>query len=401
MSNNSNKGVNIFSTTDIHGFLYANQKKEGGLTTLFDLKKQYPDCILIDNGDYFIGSDLATYYSHAYEHSPLVDLANQIGFDVMVAGNHDFDFGLNYLKKQVEKLDSAYLCCNAFDQSGELIFDPYTIVERQGKRFGVIGALTSAMPQLSDLKLLDEVHFVDAIGAIKKCIQELEGRVDYLILAYHGGREADMQTGKPTQYDTGEDQAYRIAKNFSQLDGLIFGHQHFLDAGVKDNLAYTQSGSHGNFIGHIQIDAKDEKTAQLIDSTKLKANKQILLEDQVALEVWLDEKANLEQFFTWLKENTSAYLDIEIQGSTRRDFKHSFSFPYSLSQYILTDQELLQLARQTALDIEDLVFSVNEIKPDQKYYRIITNRQELYPDHRKSLNYITAVFDKAFAKFIK
>ena len=140
------KQINVLTTTDLHGFI-ANDKPQPALA-LQGLKDKYPNSLLMDSGDFFVGNPLTTYFCDQYEVSPLVNYANRVGFDVMVPGNHDFDHGITYLKKQVENLAAAYVCCNVFSEQNELIFPPYAIKEVAGIKILVIGLLTSRISMI-------------------------------------------------------------------------------------------------------------------------------------------------------------------------------------------------------------------------------------------------------------
>ncbi|MEI5993491.1 metallophosphoesterase [Candidatus Enterococcus mansonii] len=391
--------LTLLSTTDIHGFLTASAQEESGICSLPAIAEQYHEPILIDNGDFLVGSPLTTFFNTTTAISPLVELANQLEFDVMVPGNHDFDYGIDFLKRQVDAFNGKYLCANVLDLKDELIFDPYTIIERGALKVGIIGVITSAMPQITDYDRIKEVKFIRVLDTLKHWVPIVREKVDILIVSYHGGIERDMVSGSPTQYDTGEDQTYRILNEITGIDGLICGHQHRVNQGSLKNTLFVQPGYRGNYIGQFTFSVQDnkviDKKAQLI-STKEYPITSYQLYSKAEYENWLQKPLDLSQFNQYLaKKVPEHYYAIELKGTTIGDFLASFRPPYTLSTYHMSKEEVRKVLRTHTIDGVKLENA--ELIPNQADYRVTTNT-EFLPSYRLESNFIYNVFDEYISK---
>ncbi|MTD42100.1 2,' 3'-cyclic nucleotide 2'-phosphodiesterase [Erwinia sp. CPCC 100877] len=388
------KELTILSTTDVHGFLTAAGKKSG-IGALSAVAGQFHEPILIDNGDFFVGSPETTFFNTTQKISPLTTLANEIGFDVMVPGNHDFDYGLAFLKRQAAAFNGKYLCANVLDAADQLIFEPYTLLERDSVKVGVIGVVTSAMSQIADYEKIKDLKFVDVIETLKKWVPVVREQADLVIVSYHGGVERNMIDGSPTQYDTGEDQAYRIIDEVQSIDGLICGHQHRINAGILNETAFVQPGYRANVIGQLTFrfdEQLQEKTAELIETESETA---LSLYDSAAYEQWLQTELDLTHFADYLARKVpSTFYAIELKGQSVADFLASFTPPYTLSTYHVSYEELKEILKTHTVKGIELIDG--QLVPTQSDYRITTNLKT-FPAYRLETNYIFNVFDEYLA----
>ncbi|WP_430598034.1 metallophosphoesterase [Enterococcus sp. AZ177] len=390
--------VTILSTTDVHGFLTAAANGENGLCSLPAIAEKYHEPILIDNGDFLVGSPETTFFNTTMAISPLIELANTIGFDVMVPGNHDFDYGIDFLKRQVAAFNGQYLCANVLDLADELIFEPYTIIGRGELKVGVIGVITGAMPQITDYDQIKDLKFINVLESLNRWVPLVREQVDVLIVSYHGGIERDMDTGQPTQYDTGEDQTYRIISEIVGIDGVVCGHQHRINAGIVNNTAFVQPGYRGNYIGELTFSIQEnqvtDKKAQLISTEKV-APASYSLYDQSDYKKWLEKKLDLSCFPQYLaKKVPGTFYAVNVKGTTIGSFLSSFRPPYTLSTYHVSQSELKELLLRQP--IEGLTIVNGQLIPDQSSYRVTTN-EPIFPSYRLETNYIYNLFDEYIA----
>ena len=375
------KDILIFATTDLHGEMTAFSRSK----QVHELKIRYPDAIWIDNGDYFIGNPLTTYYNATKEITPLVEEANHFGFDVMVPGNHDLDYGLDFLKKQVAGLDMPYVCCNLLDLNGEYIFAPYTNLESGGKKVAVIGLITQALPQISAYENTKDLICLNTKEALKQTLDQLP-EVDKIIVAYHGGLEADIHTGNPLQYATGEDQAYAISQAFPEIDGLIAGHQHFTNSGIMNGAAFVQPGSHGRQVGHLvwPVDGNAEEPSVLpVEKAPVRF---------AAFDQWLEEIVDLQEVATFLKEYfhvTHEAVIFDLKSPTNQGLLDSFPIPYTMGRYELSSKEYEELRNEKWFS-KALITPATE---DRNSVVVYSNDRRM-PQHRLRQNYIDNLFDE-------
>jgi 2',3'-cyclic-nucleotide 2'-phosphodiesterase/3'-nucleotidase len=388
--------ITILTTSDVHGFLSENAQAETGILSLPTIAEQYDAPILIDNGDYLVGSPLATFANTRPGLSPWIAFANRVGYDVMVPGNHDFDNGKDFLMTQVAGFEGAYLCANAYDLKGSRLFAPYTVIERHGKKVGVIGVITSAMPQISSFDAVKDVIFTDVIETLKTLVPEVRALADYVVVSYHGGIERDMVTGMPTQYDTGEDQTYRVISEVSGIDAVICGHQHRVNAGSLNGVVFVQPGYRANFVGKLTLG--EMPSAELLSTSDYAP--ELELADGFPLEgfeAWQTESVNLNGLTDYLEREFQApYQLVWVNGLQVQDFQASFAAPYTVSMYRLLESEVADILMEheiTGLELDDH----GRVHPRQSDYRILTNMNHL-PKHRLVANYVTNIFDQYLSR---
>uniref|UniRef100_A0A0A8KXH1 5'-nucleotidase n=1 Tax=wastewater metagenome TaxID=527639 RepID=A0A0A8KXH1_9ZZZZ len=180
------------------------------ITAVKKLKEANPDLILVDAGDIAQGS----FYFRIYKEKLASWYINQIGYDALTFGNHDFDEGAQYVVDMASLIHAPYVSAN-IDASKNAEIDPlikpYVILEREGQKIGVIGAITeeaaNLMPNMKGLVILP------LIESIQKQVNELEAQgVNKIVLISHVGLGVDRE----------------LARELSGLDVIVGGHTHSL-----------------------------------------------------------------------------------------------------------------------------------------------------------------------------
>ena len=125
----------ILHSNDVHGaiegYAYIAQLKK-------DLQARGAEVILVDAGDFSQG----TRYVSASKGAAAVEMMNAVGYDVATIGNHEFDYGYDQLKENLEKAEFTLVCANVL-QDGEPILNSDYIIENDAtvrdaaRRFGV------------------------------------------------------------------------------------------------------------------------------------------------------------------------------------------------------------------------------------------------------------------------
>ena len=132
-----NGDIYILFTSDVHcgveqGFGYA------GLQQVRDtLDSKGYETILVDDGDSIQGEAIGT----LSKGETMIDLMNDVGYDVAIPGNHEFDYGTDRFLELVKKANFPYISCN-FSHNGELVLEPYVIKEAAGRKIGFVGITT-------------------------------------------------------------------------------------------------------------------------------------------------------------------------------------------------------------------------------------------------------------------
>ncbi|QTD39949.1 bifunctional UDP-sugar hydrolase/5'-nucleotidase [Sporosarcina sp. Te-1] len=316
--------ISILATSDVHGYIQAADELSGHITptglsrvsTFVKNRRANGDSIvLVDNGDFLEGSALATFLymnQHRWTDHPLSAAMNALQYDAAVPGNHEFNYGLPYLERSVQQMAFPYIAANIVNQQTLApLWQPYTIIERSGVKIGIIGLITDYIPRWEHAANVSGLAFLDPIQTAHQWVAELRPQVDILLLSYHGGTERDLATGLPTEYQTGENVAYRLASEVKGIDGVIAGHQHKALAGYVGEVPVLQPGTRGSHVGELSFTVeKDEKHHwKLVD-------RQV---DLISMEDIPEDGELIQQLSPWLEESTewldspiASYLDRSI-----------------------------------------------------------------------------------------
>ncbi len=303
--------LRILSSSDIHGSVLAknyadNSKVNYGLSLLSSaIKDQRNDnTILVDLGDDLQGSPLMYFHqlNRKLYFNPLTKVFNYMGYDYFIPGNHDFNYGLEYLETFVKEINAKTLCSNIYKFGSELLFGlPYDIKEfDNGLKVGVVGLITQYIPNWENPSYIKDLTFVNAFDSIKQTVEELREKVDVLIVAYHGGFERDLKTDDLYVEDTGENLGSKILKNIEGIDVLLTAHQHRYIAENVNNTSVIQGGSRGDRLGVVDINLSNEGNWKVVSKTPKLIKTDIYEEDnkvydlvekiEVACQEFLDKK---------------------------------------------------------------------------------------------------------------
>nr|WP_236636261.1 bifunctional 2',3'-cyclic-nucleotide 2'-phosphodiesterase/3'-nucleotidase [Pradoshia eiseniae] len=263
-----NRGISIqlLSMNDLHGQLDTVTTVDGKTAgkieyTAAALKEREalnPNTFIVHSGDMIGGSPLL---SASFQDEPTVEVMEAIGFDAGTLGNHEFDEGIDELKRMIsggdhekgtkgyDGMDFPVVAANAYDtRDNELITDPYTILEAEGQKIGVIGVVTQETPEMIVRKGNETLKITDEVEAINTYTEELkkEGIEAIIVLAHNPA----TQDGYTDRYD-----ASRIAEQINDEVDIIFAaHNHVGVNRVVDNKLIVQAYSYGSAIADVDIE---------------------------------------------------------------------------------------------------------------------------------------------------
>src|SRR5688500_6981335 len=228
----------VLGTTDIHGRIrgwdyYADSAEAGrGLTraaTVVDsIRAANPGrVLLLDAGDLLQGNPFAYVAMKQDSVNPIIAAMNALRYDAMAIGNHEYNYGVPYLERAVSQATFPLLSANTYKPDGSHKFRPWTIVERQGVRVGIIGATTAGVMIWDAENVRGRVRLGDIVDAVRKAAGEVGAAgADVVIVTVHAGLD------EPASYDTaatglpGENVSGRIAKDIPGIDLIVYGHSH-------------------------------------------------------------------------------------------------------------------------------------------------------------------------------
>ncbi|SCJ05238.1 Trifunctional nucleotide phosphoesterase protein YfkN precursor [uncultured Clostridium sp.] len=267
----------IYQTSDLHGYVYpTNYVKDMDLGILkigsYILRdeKNYDASLKIDCGDLIQGSALAHYLSKGkIEKNPLIQGLEFIGYDAYVIGNHEFNYGKDYLINSYKEVENKII--NANIEGLSLETKPYKIFNFNGFKVGCIGFTTSFIPNWEHEKNINGLTFLDPVEIYGKYEKELKEKADFIVVCYHGGFEKSLDgTNTPTEKLTKENQASELLEKYDSINMVLSGHQHRSFITKINGVVCSQPLHNGQNFTKIVLDTESKEVAyKLVDVSKL------------------------------------------------------------------------------------------------------------------------------------
>lgn len=293
----------IYQTSDLHGYVYpTNYVKEQplGILKIGSYIKEdevnYDASLKIDCGDLVQGSALTHYlYKHDIKNNPIIEGLENIKYDIYVLGNHEFNYGLEYLNKSYAPVENKVI--NANIQGLSFNTKPYKIFDYNGFKVGCIGLTTSFIPNWEQECNIKGLKFNDPVEAYGKYEQELKENCDFIIVCYHGGFEKSIEDNiTPTEALTKENQGSELLEKFDSINMILSGHQHRSFITKINDVICSQPLNNGQNFTKIVIDTETKKIEyKLVEvkDLKIEIDKNLLNifeEEEGKLQIYLDQE---------------------------------------------------------------------------------------------------------------
>ena len=294
----------IYHTSDLHGYVYpTNYVKEQQLGILkigsyiLNDEKNYDESLKIDCGDLLQGSALAHYLSkQKLDKNPILEGLEFIGYDAYVIGNHEFNYGLEYLNNSYKHVEDKIINSNI--EGLEFNTKPYKIFNFNGFRVACIGFTTSFIPNWEHEKNITNLKFLNPVEMYGKYEKELKEKADYIIVCYHGGFEKSLDgTNTPTEKLTKENQGSELLEKYNSINMVLSGHQHRSFITMINGVLCSQPLHNGQKFSKIILDTEtNEVSYELVNVS--------LLNDEI--------NEDMEKIFNNVEAELKDYLDREI-----------------------------------------------------------------------------------------
>lgn len=219
-------------------------------TFVKEFRKEHPDMLLFDCGDISQG----TPYYNMFQGEVEVKMMNEMKYDAMTIGNHEFDFDLDNMARLFRMADFPVVCAN-YDVSATVLKDlvkPYVVFERDGVKIGVLGLGCQLEGMVQANKCVGVVYNdpVTVANEVAAVLKEKEG-CDVVVCLSHLG----------VQYD--ENQLIPKTRN---IDVVLGGHSHTFMKGPKTllnmdgkNVSLMHTGKSGIYVGQMDLTLEKKK----------------------------------------------------------------------------------------------------------------------------------------------
>ena len=253
------KQLVILHTNDTHSTIFPVKQNiddkeiagRGGylrrVNMLKEQRQQHPDLLLFDSGDFSQGSGYYTLFKGEVE----IGLMNQMGYDAVTIGNHEFDFGLDNLAR-IFRMANFPIVCSNYDCKGtvlEGLVKPYITLKRNGVKIGVF-ALSPALKGLVFDGNCQGITYLDPAETAQKYINLLrkQEKCDIVICISHLGWKESEYTDE------------MMLKGIEGCDLVLGGHTHtymkeleYAPDKTGKQIPVDQNGKHGAFIGKLLL----------------------------------------------------------------------------------------------------------------------------------------------------
>ncbi|MEP4978452.1 bifunctional 2',3'-cyclic-nucleotide 2'-phosphodiesterase/3'-nucleotidase [Ascidiaceihabitans sp.] len=283
--------LRLMETTDLHVHVfpydyYADKPRDTvGLartaSIINDIRAEATNTLLLDNGDFLQGNPMGDYI--AYERGmkdgdthPVITAMNTLGFDASTLGNHEFNYGLDFLMKSLAGADFPVVSANVVKEMGSTptndttLIKPYVLMDKQitdgsGQthmlKIGLIGFVPPQIMNWDRRHLEGRVQTRDILQTARAYVPEMKERgADIIIALSHSG------IGSAQESDGMENASVPLAA-IDGIDAILTGHSHlvFPSATYKDYAAVdadkgtihgkpaTMGGFWGSHLGLIDL----------------------------------------------------------------------------------------------------------------------------------------------------
>jgi 2',3'-cyclic-nucleotide 2'-phosphodiesterase / 3'-nucleotidase len=242
--------LRLIGTSDLHAnvfpYDYYRDKPDDrvGLARTAGLiakaRAEATNCLLLDNGDIIQGTPLGDYVALSKgleegEIHPMIAAMNVLGYAACALGNHEFNYGLDFLDAALAGANFPALCCNIFRPDGSFYVQPWLVLEREFRdesggahklRVGIIGFTPPQIMQWDQTHLVGRVTTIGIAEAARLYLPQLRARADIVVALCHSG----ISRKSPPQ--PAEENAALALARVPGIDALFLGHQHLLLPGV-------------------------------------------------------------------------------------------------------------------------------------------------------------------------
>lgn len=323
-------------------------------------------CLLFDNGDLIQGNPLADYlatYGAQGQTHPMIDALNLLQYDGMTLGNHEFNYGLEYLRNTLSGANFPIVCGNLDVKDGAAISQPFCIIDQllicddgiqRAIKIGVTGFAPPQITQWDGTILAGGVETHDIVDSASRLVPQIKAAgADLIIALCHSG------IGETTHKPGMENAAVPLAA-VPGIDIVLTGHTHELfpgdrhaacDAidprrGTLHGKPSVMAGFYGQRLGVIDLTLGWEN-----DAWQVKAH-------QVTLENGEDETPDTKAMrdkisgrSAWAHEGTLAHIRQPIAATGRQIHSYFATVGPDPSQALLAAAQ--QHHVQTAMENSD------------------------------------------------
>ncbi len=265
--------LTLLYTADVHSridpfpeaFYHKTYAGKGGLARIAsmarELKRQNPNALLLDSGDYLQGTPYFNFFKGEVE----LKAYQQAGFDAVTIGNHEFDNGVPMLRKALGNYTGPIITTN-------VTFSPdmgqrYAVLKAGNLRVGLFGLMTEVSGLVTPPNF-QTAKYYDPIKVAQAAVEKLSKEADVIVCMSHVGIVPPWSEEDPAAHSSSKITDEVIAQKVPGIDVILSGHTH----AMVSNPIVIRSGSHrtlivapgygGGYLGKLDLVVKDGQVQQ-------------------------------------------------------------------------------------------------------------------------------------------
>lgn len=337
--------LRILETSDLHSNMMDFDYYKDTPTEKFGLVRtaslinaargETVNSVLVDNGDLIQGSPLGDYMAakglKKGDIHPVYKALNTLDYAVGNLGNHEFNYGLDYLNMALSGAKFPYVNANIIDaKTNKPLFTPYviketTVKDKDGKeqtlRIGYIGFVPPQIMTWDKTNLEGKVTVQDITETARHYVPEMRKLgADLVVVIAHSGLSSDPY------HAMAENSVYYLSK-VPGVDAILFGHAHAvfpgkdfanikgvdLEKGTLNGIPAVMPGMWGDHLGVVDLVLNNDSGAWKVTSSKAEARP---IYDSVAKKALVPEDAKLVEVMKHDHDATREFVSKPIGKSS-------------------------------------------------------------------------------------
>lgn len=298
--NEQKDDIFIYYTSDVHCAISENIGYSSLSAFIKNEKKNHPYVTLVDLGDFLQdnakNSNDDNSISSLSKGKAIVEIMNAVGYDIVTVGNHEFDFGLDNMKKDLSLLSSDVIACN-IKYLGEIndypyIINDYVIKNYDDTKVAFIGVttpeiLTKVSKEIVKDKQGNDLFYLyendngnELYKRVQKIVNSVRKRVDYIVIMSHLG---DNTSGGYSSFD--------LINNTYDIDAVLDSHSHneiesmIIKNMLNKDVILSNVGKSLNNIGKLILTKNHEIKTSLIHGHDNNGNPIVMEDDKCVLDI--------------------------------------------------------------------------------------------------------------------
>lgn len=293
--------LRILGTSDIHtnivNYDYYKDTESNSLglaktaTLIKTARTENSNSLLFDNGDAIQGTPLGSYKQAIDklvdgEEHPSVTAMELLGYDGATFGNHEFNYGLDYLDEVMDDANFPYVNANVQDATtGKLLYKPYVLIDQEVVdaegdkstiKVGVTGIVPPQILKWDKSHLEGKVKVQDSVQAVEAVIPQMKkAGADVVVVLSHSGLG-------DTKHEVGEEDVTYLLTKVEGVDAIITGHAHQvfpgkvdasltnvnIDKGTINGVPVVMPGKFGSHLGVIDLTLEKKGNEWAVTNSK-------------------------------------------------------------------------------------------------------------------------------------